>query len=76
MAILDDVKRIMNEKLGIDPETITMETNIHEDINADSLDIIDVISEIEDTYNIHIPTEKLAEINTVADMIQLVEAER
>ena len=72
--IFDKVKEIIAEELGIDEGKITMETNFQEDLEADSLDLFQVISELEDEFDITIDTEEV--LNTVADLVKFIEAEQ
>ena len=72
--IFDKVKEIIAEELGIDEGKITMETNFQEDLEADSLDLFQVISELEDELDITIDTEE--GLNTVADLVKFIEAEQ
>ncbi|MBG9984649.1 acyl carrier protein [Aerococcaceae bacterium DSM 111022] len=72
--IFDKVKEIIAEELGIDEGKITMETNFQEDLEADSLDLFQVISELEDEFDITIDTEE--GLNTVADLVKFIEAEQ
>lgn len=72
--VFDKVKEIIAEELGIDEGKITMETNFQEDLEADSLDLFQVISELEDEFDITIDTEE--GLNTVADLVKFIEAEQ
>ncbi len=72
--VFEKVKEIIAEELGIDEETITMKTNFQEDLEADSLDLFQVISELEDEFDITIDTEEGLE--TVSDLVKFIEAEQ
>ncbi|MBG9982152.1 acyl carrier protein [Aerococcaceae bacterium DSM 111020] len=72
--VFDKVKEIIAEELGIDEGTITLETNFQEDLEADSLDLFQVISELEDEFDITIDTEEGLE--TVSDLVKFIEAEQ
>ncbi len=72
--VFDKVKEIIAEELGIDEGTITLETNFQEDLEADSLDLFQVISELEDEFDITIDTEEALE--TVSDLVKFIEAEQ
>lgn len=70
MAVFEKVKEIIVEELGKDAEEVTLTTTF-EDLDADSLDLFQVISEIEDAFDIQIDTEE--GLTTVADLVAYVE---
>lgn len=67
----DKIKEIIAEQLGKDPDEITMETSFKDDLEADSLDLFQIINDIEDKFDIKI--EDAEEISTVADAVKFVE---
>ncbi|KRL76420.1 MULTISPECIES: acyl carrier protein [Secundilactobacillus] len=69
--IFSKVQAIIVDQTGEDAEKVTMTTNIKEDLDADSLDIFEVINEIEDEFDIKIETEE--GIDTVSDLVGFVE---
>ena len=70
MAVFEKVQEIIVEELGKEPEEVKMDTTF-EDLDADSLDVFQVISEIEDEFDIQIETEE--GLNTVGDLVAYVE---
>ncbi|EHJ51716.1 acyl carrier protein [Streptococcus macacae] len=70
MAVFEKVQEIIVEELGKDPEEVKMETTFDE-LDADSLDVFQVISEIEDEFDIQIESED--GLNTVGDLVAFVE---
>ncbi|HGA0031028.1 TPA: acyl carrier protein [Streptococcus agalactiae] len=70
MAVFEKVQEIIVEELGKDAEEVTLNTTF-EDLDADSLDVFQVISEIEDAFDIQIETEE--GLNTVGDLVAYVE---
>ncbi|HEM6328586.1 TPA: acyl carrier protein [Streptococcus suis] len=70
MAVFEKVQEIIVEELGKDAEEVTLTTTF-EDLDADSLDLFQVISEIEDAFDIQIDTE--AGLTTVGDLVAYVE---
>ncbi|MBR5318596.1 MAG: acyl carrier protein [Peptococcaceae bacterium] len=71
MDYFKKIREIVAEQLSIDPETITMETSFDE-LDADSLDVVEVIMALEDEFNIQIPdeaAEKIKDIGAVVDYI-------
>jgi len=70
--VYDKVANIVAEQLGITLEDITLETTL-EDLNADSLDVVEVIMELENTFNMEIPDEEAEKIKTVGGLVEYVE---
>ena len=70
MAVFEKVQEIIVEELGKDAEEVKVETTFDE-LDADSLDVFQVISEIEDEFDIQIETEE--GLNTVGDLVAYVE---
>lgn len=71
--IEEKVKAIIVDKLGVDANEVTMEANFSTDLNADSLDTVDLIMEFEKEFNITIPEEETQNITTVGDAVRFVE---
>lgn len=67
------VKAIIVDKLGVDEKEVTMDANFSTDLNADSLDTVDLIMEFEKEFNISIPEEETQNIATVGDAVRFVE---
>jgi len=67
----EKIKEIIAEQLGKDADEITMETSFKDDLEADSLDLFQIINDIEDEFDIKI--EDAEEISTVADAVKFVE---
>ena len=59
--LFEKVRDILAEQLEIDPETITLDTNIVDDLDADSLDFVEMITSIEDEFNIVVTDEKVGD---------------
>ena len=70
MAVFEKVQEIIVEELGKDAEEVKVETTFDE-LDADSLDVFQVISEIQDEFDIQIETEE--GLNTVGDLVAYVE---
>ena len=70
MAVFEKVQEIIVEELGKEAEEVKLETTFDE-LDADSLDVFQVVSEIEDAFDIQIETEEV--LNTVGDLVAYVE---
>ena len=71
----DKVRDALAKQFEMDPESITMNTNLIDDLGADSLDILQLLMRIEDQYGIVIPDRALATFETVADVVSYLEKE-
>ena len=67
------VKEIIVDKLGVDEAKVTMDANFISDLNADSLDTVDLIMEFEKEFGIEIPDEDTGKISTVCEAVKYVE---
>lgn len=67
------VKAIIVDKLGVDEAQVTMEASFSADLNADSLDTVELIMEFEKEFNITIPDEDTQKISTVGDAVAYIE---
>ena len=74
-AVFEKVKGIVAERLGVDEDKVTMEAEFVNDLNADSLDLVGVISDIEDAFNLTIADSDMENIRTVGNAVELI-AER
>ena len=71
--VLDKMKDILVEQLECDPEDITMESLLVDDLGADSLAAIDIVMSVEDTFKIEVPDEIIEKIETVGDIVNYIE---
>ena len=71
--IIDKVKDLVAEQLGVAKDAITAESNIVEDLGADSLDVIEILMTLEDEYGITIPDEKIGQVKTIGQIVELLE---
>lgn len=74
MANIDKIKDIIVDKLGIDEEKVTPEASFKDDLGADSLDIAELVMELEDEFDMEIPDEEAEKINTVGDAVKYIES--
>ena len=73
--MIETVKNLVAEKLKIDPDAITMESNLIDDLRADSLDLFELVIALEDKFNITLPDESITSIKTFKDIIKYLEIE-
>lgn len=73
-STLEQVKAILSEQLNVSKDTITPETNIINDLNADSLEVLDVIMAVNDVFGVEIPDEDVEKVKTVDDIVSYIES--
>ena len=71
--MFEKVRNILAEQFEIDPETVTMETSLIDDLGADSLDVVELIMSLEDNYGIAISDEDAAELHTARRIVEYLE---
>ncbi len=71
--VFDKIKEIIAEQLGVEEDIITVDTNLMKDLEADSLDAVEIIMAIEDEYDIEVPDEDAEKFQTVTDIVKYVE---
>lgn len=72
--MLEKIKALLAEELGVNAEEITAETSFKEDLGADSLDLFELVTNLEEEYNIEIPPEQLEEMTTVGKVIDYLKS--
>ena len=71
--MLDEIAKILSEQLGIPQSKVTLESRIVEDLGADSLDVVELLMQLEDNTGKTSPDDKVASIKTVGDLIKTLE---
>lgn len=72
--MFEKLKKIIAEQLDVDEEKITLEASFQEDLNADSLDVVELIMAIEDEFELEIPDEDVERITTVKSAVEYIES--
>ena len=70
--VFEKVKNLFVEELGIDAEKVTMEARLEEDLEIDSLGIVEVVMAFEDEFSIEIDDEELTDVGTVGQAVNLL----
>ncbi|NLW26481.1 MAG: acyl carrier protein [Hungateiclostridium saccincola] len=70
--VLDKVKKIIMEQLGVEGDEITLESSFIDDLGADSLDIVELIMALEEEFDLEIPDSEAEKISTVGDVIEYI----
>ncbi|NLC94757.1 MAG: acyl carrier protein [Bacilli bacterium] len=71
--VFEQVRAIVAEKLSLNPEDITLESDLQKDFNADSLDAVEIIMAVEDTFDIEVADDELMNIKTIKDIVDYIE---
>jgi len=71
--VLEKIIGILAEKLEVDPAGITLETRFKEDLGADSLDLFELVLDLEDEYGIKVPSEDLEKLTSVGKVIEYLQ---
>ena len=71
--MFEQVRQLLAHQFEVDENTITMDTNIADDLGADSLDVVELVMSIEDAFGITIEDEKAAELTTVRQVVDYLE---
>ena len=67
--MLEKMKEIIADQLSVSEDEVTLEASFKEDLDADSLDLFELVMALEEEYDVEIPSDDLAELNTVGDVI-------
>ena len=74
--MFEELRAIVAENLGVEESELTMETSFREDLEADSLDLFEMVMAVEEKYDVEIPSEELENLNKIADVIKYIEAHK
>ncbi|GHV46568.1 acyl carrier protein [Clostridia bacterium] len=72
--VFDKVKAIIVEQLSIDEDKVKEDSNLIDDLGADSLDVVDLIMSLEEEFEIEIPDEDVEKIKTVENIVKYISA--
>ncbi len=74
--VFDKVKEIIVEQLSVEEDKVTLEADLMEDLKADSLDVVELVMELEEEFDIEIPDEELKNIRSVKQVVDYIEANK
>ena len=72
--VFDKLKEIIMDQLDVEEDEVTMDANIQEDLDADSLDMVDLVMSVEEDFDLKIEDEDVEKIKTVGDIVSFIEA--
>lgn len=70
----DKVKKIIIERLGVDEDKVTSEASFKDDLGADSLDVVELVMELEDEFDVEISDEEAERITTVGEAVTYIDS--
>ncbi len=73
MSVIEKVKLIIIEQLGVEEEDVKMESSFVDDLGADSLDIVELVMALEEEFDLEIPDEDAEKIRAVGEAIKYVQ---
>ncbi|RDU72038.1 acyl carrier protein [Helicobacter brantae] len=76
MATFDDVKAIVVEQLGVSADEVKMESKFVDDLNADSLDVVELIMALEEKLGVEIPDEDAEKMTSVGDVVAYIDSKK
>lgn len=76
MNIIEKVKEIIAEQLGLEVTEITATAKVKDDLGADSLDMVELVMELEEAFDLKIAEEQMQDILTVQDVVDYIEKNR
>ncbi len=71
--MLEKIREILEEELNIDPEDVNEDSDFRDDLGIDSLDLFELVMNLENEYGVEFPAEELENLRTVGDVIDFLE---
>ena len=76
MTTFEKLKKIISEQLYVDESKITMDSDIVEDFEADSIEIVDIVMDIEDEFGVEIPDDAMETMHRIGDVVEYIDAKK
>ena len=72
MTTFEKVQALFAEQFECDPATITLDTDMVEDLGADSLDVVELTMALEEEFNVELPADRMNEVEVVSDVVRIL----
>lgn len=76
MTTFEKLKKIISEQLYVDESKITMDSDIVEDFEADSIEMVDIVMDIEDEFGVEIPDDAMETMHRISDVVEYIDANK
>lgn len=76
MTTFEKLKKIISEQLYVDESKITMDSDIVEDFEADSIEMVDIVMDIEDEFGVEIPDDAMETMHRIGDVVEYIDAKK
>ena len=76
MTTFEKLKKIISEQLYVDESKITMDSDIVEDFEADSIEMVDIVMDIEDEFGVEIPDDAMEIMHRIGDVVEYIDANK
>ena len=73
MDVFERIREIICDQLDLEEDKVTMDSDIMEDFEADSLDVVDLVMSIEDEFGLEVPDDQIENFRTVGDVVRYIE---
>ena len=73
VMIFEKLSALIAEQFNVDPDTITMDTSFEDDLNADSLDVVELMMDLEEQFGITISDEEAMKLSTIGDIVKYID---
>ena len=74
MTIFEDLKAIIVDQMGVNPDEITMDTDIIKDLSCDSLDMVEMLMTVESKYGFEVDDSDVSGLATIGDVVKYIES--
>ena len=71
--VFERIREIICEQIDLEEDKVTMDSDIMEDFEADSLDVVDLVMSIEDEFGLEVPDDQIENFRTVGDVVRYIE---
>ena len=76
MTTFEKLRKIISEQLYVDESKITMDSDIVEDFEADSIEMVDIVMDIEDEFGVEIPDDAMETMHRIGDVVEYIDANK
>ena len=76
MTTFEKLKKIISEQLYVDESKITMDSEVVEDFEADSIEMVDIVMDIEDEFGVEIPDDAMETMHRIGDVVEYIDANK